>query len=458
MPVPTLSKQEQKTMRGPQAAKFQSPAGSAAVSRSSSPAPPVFFLGYADFLKWQKALDHEPIARSYFIEQPANFLRVSGHDIELLETSSADTKHLGKEIYLSTRQVNRIKSELLSKGISEQVIRSTFDNSWKRGQMEVGMLQKVTFKDIMGLNERHIKLSIAGTISSASRISITGSRASTSGSASPTPSLSIPALKRMSSTATSTPVSSNESSPEPSSKKAKIKPDAATLLLRETAVLGAKGMDLETSRKLYEKALVSGGAAFLALDIETWERAHDAMLEFGWSFVDFEYRNGKVEVRREDQHVVIKENSHRRNGKFSPDARDHFDFGQSLHLPEQVLYNLLHALLETLSSSTPLFLIFHDPRSDLKSIAQLGFDTKTFIHELRHLGKGKAGVYVVDTQRLYSAWEGVNRQTRLSACCEVLEVPTRRLHNAGNDAHYTLEIFERLMDRSRKSIPAVIKK
>lgn len=322
MPVPTLSRQEQKALKGSKIAKLKSPAVSAAASRPSSPAPPGFFLGYADcklsrklshrksiidsicaVLKWQKALDHEPIAHSYFLEKPASFLRFPGREIELLETSSADTKHLGKEIYLSTRQVNRIKSELLSKGMSEQVIRSSFDNTWKRGQMEVGMLQKVIFKDLVGLNERHFKLSIAGTISSASRISITASKASTSGSASPTPSLSIPALKRMISSAPSTPVSSHESSPEPSSKKAKIKPDAATLLLRETAALGAKGMDLETSRKLYEKAIVSGGAAFLALDIETWERAHDAMLEFGWSFVDFEYRNGKVEVRREDQHV-----------------------------------------------------------------------------------------------------------------------------------------------------------
>lgn len=42
-----------------------------------------------------------------------------------------------------------------------------------------------------------------------------------------------------------------------------------------------------------------------------------------------------------------------------------------------------------------------------------------------------SGVSVVDTQSLYSGWTGVNRQIRLETCCQTLEVPTQRLHNAG---------------------------
>lgn len=121
-------------------------------------------------------------------------------------------------------------------------------------------------------------------------------------------------------------------------------------------------LDLETSRVAYEGAKVGGGAAFLALDVETYEWRHELILEVrakrsasfagkkltladiqqvGWSSVHWT-KNGE-EVRT-DRHAskpavvpyvplamltpalsslaVIQENSHKRNGKFSPDARD----------------------------------------------------------------------------------------------------------------------------------------
>lgn len=114
----------------------------------------------------------------------------------------------------------------------------------------------------------------------------------------------------------------------------------------------------------------------------------------------------------------------------NPLAKQHFDFGRSLTLPESTLFNLLHALFETLSSSSPLFLIFHDARSDLRSLQQLGFDVASFARGLGGMAK-TSGVSVIDTQSLYSGWTGVNKQIRLETCCQVLEVPTKRLHNAG---------------------------
>lgn len=168
----------------------------------------------------------------------------------------------------------------------------------------------------------------------------------------------------------------------------------------------------------------------------------------------------------------------------------HFNFGLSLTLPRQTLYNLLHATLSTLSDSQPLFLIFHDPRADLRSLRNLGFEEEMFrpLEEFLNKGEGKGGegVYVTDTQSLFAGWKSDVKQVRLEKCCEELEVrfvplfpctfrslaarvpsdstdaetneihpqvPTKRLHNAGNDAHYTLELFERLMDPSRSPAP-----
>lgn len=151
----------------------------------------------------------------------------------------------------------------------------------------------------------------------------------------------------------------------------------------------------------------------------------------------------------------------------------HFDFGRTLTLPSGALFYLLHALFSTLSTTHPLFLIFHDPRGDIKALTKLGFDPqKEFERDLKHFGKKRegGGIWVVDTQRVFGGWLGRKGQIGLEKACVEVNVPTRRLHNAGNDAHCkslalarpqrnvgdidpvdvtdTLALLEKLMDRS----------
>ncbi|GAA6007731.1 hypothetical protein JCM11491_003945 [Sporobolomyces phaffii] len=242
-------------------------------------------------------------------------------------------------------------------------------------------------------------------------------------------------------------------SPAPS---ALIPASSATATAGETIadakVAASKLFELETLRHAYETAQREGGASFLALDVEFWERDHEVLTEFGWTLVEFvRHQNGKVTERREDQHAVIKENQRFRNGRFSPDARDHFDFGRTLVLPSKALYFLLHALFSTLSATHPLFLVFHDPRGDIRALTKLGFDSANeFERDLTRFGQKRegGGIWVVDTQRIFSAWLGRKSQIGLEKACIEVEIPTKRLHNAGNDAHYTLALLERMMDRS----------
>lgn len=173
----------------------------------------------------------------------------------------------------------------------------------------------------------------------------------------------------------------------------------------------------------------------------------------------------------------------KRNGKFCPDARDvrfsqysdfcatvrgirmkaddisrlaqHFDFGTSVVRSQRDLFNLLHATISSLSSSAPVFVIFHDPRSDLVSLGKLGFEpnyfSKPVLSNSDSSSVGSPGVYTIDTQKLYSAYIQRKVQTGLGECLKNLNIPTKRLHNAGNDAVYTLRLFEELMQRERGS-------
>lgn len=78
---------------------------------------------------------------------------------------------------------------------------------------------------------------------------------------------------------------------------------------------------------------------------------------------------------------------------------------------------------------------------DLSALRLLGFDTsRDFQNDLRKLGSfeqtsgGEHGVWIVDTQALFSGWLKRKSQIGLERACKEIELSTKRLHNAGNDA------------------------
>lgn len=132
----------------------------------------------------------------------------------------------------------------------------------------------------------------------------------------------------------------------------------------ETLAASSKLAELTLLRSAYARAQSEGGAAFVSLDVEMWERDKSVLLEFGWSVVEFtkkkkdgkgKGKGGGVKVRREDQHAIVKENLWRRNGRWSPDARDVRCFPP---LPFSFLPSLVHSL-----SFSPSLLPFSPPLS-----------------------------------------------------------------------------------------------
>ena len=121
--------------------------------------------------------------------------------------------------------------------------------------------------------------------------------------------------KRLASaTSLPTPSPSVESSPEPSSLESqpapkKLRPtltpaqEAAKLLKRQNT-LRQWTSEFDLARKAWNRAKEEGGASFLSLDVEFWERQQSCLLEFGWSVTEFvKEKDGKVTERRDDQHV-----------------------------------------------------------------------------------------------------------------------------------------------------------
>ncbi|BGP10593.1 hypothetical protein JCM10049v2_006485 [Rhodotorula toruloides] len=276
----------------------------------------------------------------------------------------------------------------------------------------------------------------------------------------PTPSTSA------SSTPTATPPTSLEPTPEPSDffdvpdpvyppdfpVPPKLQdPDARAIADAKSVALAR--MHLESLRSAFEHAARTGDAAFVALDVEFWERDYDVLLEFGWTVLDFQKdeETGEIHPHREDQHILVRDNMHRKNSKYVSDRRHLFQFGRSLVYDQRKIATLLQGMLANYATSKTLYLIFHDPNMDLKALHQLGFDVQNdFAYDLRKLGSGReeGKCWVVDTQTLFAGWMARKCQVGLLQACEQVEIKPKALHNAGNDAHYTLELFEKLMDRS----------
>ncbi|KAI0375610.1 hypothetical protein BV20DRAFT_959607 [Pilatotrama ljubarskyi] len=172
------------------------------------------------------------------------------------------------------------------------------------------------------------------------------------------------------------------------------------------------------------------------MDFEAWDMDHTALTEFGWSLA----RWVDGELVREDGHLIVKE--HRiYTQKYVPNHREFYSFGDSEVVNKHTFKQRIQDLINKHREAGPLFLVFHDNSQDIKYLKS---DAVNAVERLDYLlpdSPQKGEVYVVDTADLFAALEGdaSNNKRSLERVCRHLQIPTKFLHNAGNDAHYTLD-------------------
>jgi hypothetical protein len=172
---------------------------------------------------------------------------------------------------------------------------------------------------------------------------------------------------------------------------------------------------LEMARNLRR----AGTHMFIAVDIEAWERDQKRVLEVGWSMYD---------ARRDrylDQHYNVSEHRALRNGRYVPDLRDNFVFGTSKW---SSLKEIATAIQADLNTDAPLVFIGHDVKGDIKYLQSIGV-------------KIPDTAITLDTAKLHCAVTGAEQITSLGKMLDYLHIDHYFLHNAGNDAHYTLQAF-----------------
>lgn len=203
--------------------------------------------------------------------------------------------------------------------------------------------------------------------------------------------------------------------------------------------------------------LVSGRKTILfSLDIEAFERDNNVVTEIGISIYDpRENVHSLIPVKR-NYHLVIFESLHLRNKKFVCDSKDCYILGESLVLDLHGCVEFVQALMDyymkpqtKADRSWSRAFVGHNLHGDLKWLRMLGVNIPNdnqMDFNLANIKENKQ-TYVLDTEKLYRSCYG-NLGGNLGRILRLFRIPHAFLHNAGNDAHYTLQLLMCMCDIS----------
>ncbi|KAF8639685.1 hypothetical protein AX17_000949 [Amanita inopinata Kibby_2008] len=201
---------------------------------------------------------------------------------------------------------------------------------------------------------------------------------------------------------------------------------------------------LSNRRELFERVRTlwqTKQGVWCAMDFEAWERDHQVITECGWRLL---YWKGGEEVE-EANHLIVEEHKKYRNTQYVPDFRYDYAFGESNIVPRSVFKQKVCNMISSLQHRGPVFLVFHDNNQDIKYLqSPLIAAPLTGLTHLLPDTMPNEGLFVVDTSDLYAGLEGSGSRNRksLDRVCKQMQIPTKFLHNAGNDAYYTFEVLK----------------
>ena len=184
---------------------------------------------------------------------------------------------------------------------------------------------------------------------------------------------------------------------------------------------------------------------FISVDVEAFEFNQRLITEIGISTLDTvdilgvlpEAKGNNWAAKMRSRHFRIREHSHRLNKVHVEGCPDQFHFGQSEWIHER---DVVSTLQECFNPSPPslsnypnrirkVVLVAHDVAADIKYLTELGFNVTRMISDC------------IDTSDLYKAAQRDARQSALSTLLLRYSIAARHLHNAGNDANYTLRVM-----------------
>jgi hypothetical protein len=180
---------------------------------------------------------------------------------------------------------------------------------------------------------------------------------------------------------------------------------------------------------------------FVCVDVEAFEHDQNCITEIGISMLNTEsligttggVRNINWEEKIVSKHFRIREYGHLRNKAFVKGCPADFQFGKSEWIRE---IDVLPAIQACFTAASPVSIdnsvkrvvfVAHNVEADIKYLKQLGLQPLTLVNDC------------LDTANLYQALRRQDNSTSLASTLLDLGIAAKYLHNAGNDARYTLQ-------------------
>lgn len=168
------------------------------------------------------------------------------------------------------------------------------------------------------------------------------------------------------------------------------------------------------------------------IDIEAWERNNNEVTEIGIAIYDPSEQVHATNPLIKSIHIVIQENQHKKNGRYVPEHSLNFNGGKTYVMPKVEAIDFTQLLISHYYGFVqPCYLVGHDISGDLKWLHKLGLELPVR--------------QILDTQSIFACSHG-KQGASLRNALRAVNQPYAYLHNAGNDAYYTLLLALSLCD------------
>ncbi|USP80751.1 hypothetical protein yc1106_08025 [Curvularia clavata] len=187
---------------------------------------------------------------------------------------------------------------------------------------------------------------------------------------------------------------------------------------------------------------------FVCVDVESYEGDHHKITEVGIATLDTRDLQGIAPGNNGEawrnmiqaRHFRIKEYKHLVNSRYVVGHPDGFMFGKSTFVSLKEAVQYVAACFRTpfgaqgiptgqIEEQRNIILLGHDTLSDVRYLQQLGYDPI----------KAENIIAIMDTATLYRVWHRDQQPTKLGNILCEFGITGWKLHNAGNDAVYTLQ-------------------
>ncbi|KAJ4325664.1 hypothetical protein N0V84_003379 [Fusarium piperis] len=176
---------------------------------------------------------------------------------------------------------------------------------------------------------------------------------------------------------------------------------------------------------------------FICVDVEAIERPPNPVSEIGFAILDTRDIQGIApgECGRgwwpkiRCHHLRVKEYAGLRNYRYVKGCPNAFNFGKSTFPTKAKTKDAILAVLDPyMKDSRNIAIVGHDINQDIKYLKSLGIDIEAATNAYPP----------VDTKDIHQSWTNSNNGRGLSSVLLELGIASKNLHNAGNDAYYTL--------------------